>query len=301
MQYVVMDLEWNNTYSKKMKCFINEIIEIGAVKLDSELNEVDIFRMFVKAQLGKKLHDRVKELTHISNEDLIMGQPFTQVMAAFRKWVGEDETAVLTWGSTDIIVLIDNFKCFNGFDRIPFLHYYADMQKYCQDMMKLPQSNQIGLSAAAEKLNVSEDGLDLHRALSDSILSADCFRKVFNKHEFEKYLFKCDNEFYERLTFKPYVINDINSPLVDKKQMRCKCAKCGRQTRRLTEWEYKNQSFRAVFKCSKCDLKFRLCVKFKQLYDRVDVKKHIITLENETKAENSAETVEETEAAFNIR
>lgn len=34
MQYIVMDLEWNNVYSIKRGGFMNEVIEIGAVRLD---------------------------------------------------------------------------------------------------------------------------------------------------------------------------------------------------------------------------------------------------------------------------
>lgn len=30
MQYIVMDLEWNNVYSIKRGGFMNEVIEIGA-------------------------------------------------------------------------------------------------------------------------------------------------------------------------------------------------------------------------------------------------------------------------------
>ena len=59
VNYIIMDLEWNNTYCKKKKGFMNEIIEIGAVKLDSDLNIIDSYSVFVKPQLGKKLHARV--------------------------------------------------------------------------------------------------------------------------------------------------------------------------------------------------------------------------------------------------
>ena len=30
MQFIIMDLEWNNAYSKKLKVYINEIKEFGA-------------------------------------------------------------------------------------------------------------------------------------------------------------------------------------------------------------------------------------------------------------------------------
>ena len=106
MNYIIMDLEWNNAYCKKKKGFMNEIIEIGAVKLDEELNLVDTFSMFIKAQLGKKLHSRVKELTNITNDDISSGTPFSQTMSLFRKWSAGPDNVILTWGDTDIRVLI---------------------------------------------------------------------------------------------------------------------------------------------------------------------------------------------------
>lgn len=30
MQYVIMDLEWNSAFSKKLNGYLNEIIEIGS-------------------------------------------------------------------------------------------------------------------------------------------------------------------------------------------------------------------------------------------------------------------------------
>ena len=53
MVYVILDLEWNNTYGRKTKSFINEIIEIGAVMLDDELREVSRFSRLIRAQIGK--------------------------------------------------------------------------------------------------------------------------------------------------------------------------------------------------------------------------------------------------------
>lgn len=55
MSYVILDLEWNGSYSKVLHKFVNEIIEIGAVKLDDELNVCDTFTMLVAPKIGKKL------------------------------------------------------------------------------------------------------------------------------------------------------------------------------------------------------------------------------------------------------
>ena len=63
-----MDMEWNTAYSKKLGGFMNEVIEIGAVKLNDALEELDSFSVIIKSQVGKRLQSRVKTLSliHIS-------------------------------------------------------------------------------------------------------------------------------------------------------------------------------------------------------------------------------------------
>ena len=78
MQFVVMDLEWNNKNDKKANGYINEIIEIGAVKLDSDIETVDTFSCIIRSQIGKKLRGSVKKLTHLTNDDISSGMPFTK-------------------------------------------------------------------------------------------------------------------------------------------------------------------------------------------------------------------------------
>ena len=70
MNFVILDLEWNGSYSKRDKKFYNEIIEFGAVKTDSKLNIIDTFSMLVTPTIGKKLNSRIKALTNITNEEL---------------------------------------------------------------------------------------------------------------------------------------------------------------------------------------------------------------------------------------
>ena len=272
MQYVVFDLEWNNVYGRKIKGFINEIIEIGAVKLDENLKVIDTFSMFIKAQLGKKLHSRVKELTNITNDDINGGTPFSQTMSLFRKWSAGNDNVILTWGDTDIRVLIENFRYFNGISFIPFLNNYVNLQKYAQAFMNISKADQIGLSAAAEKLGIDIESYSLHRALDDSLLTADLFRKIYNEHMLQSYTLVCDTAFYSKITFKPKVITDINSPLIDKSKMRCLCDVCGGQCERISEWRVMNQAFRAIFQCKKCKRKIRFTIRFKEYYDRVDIK-----------------------------
>ena len=70
MYYIIFDLEWNNAYNYKTKKGFNEIIEIGAVKLDRNFNIVGTFKQLIKPQVSKKLSSRFKNLTHITSEEI---------------------------------------------------------------------------------------------------------------------------------------------------------------------------------------------------------------------------------------
>ena len=65
MNYIIMDLEWNNTYCKKKKGFMNEIIEIGAVKLNSNLDIIDTYSIFVLSL----------KITFFNDEQLLNSSP----------------------------------------------------------------------------------------------------------------------------------------------------------------------------------------------------------------------------------
>ncbi len=287
MYYIIMDLEWNNTYGRKIKGFINEIIEIGAVMLDENLNEVETFSTLIKSQIGRKLRGRVRELTNITNEDLATGVEFTKAVSAIRRWIGNKDSVVLTWGDSDIRVLIDNCRYLNGINKISFLHKYANLQSYFQQIMKTPSSKQVGLVAAAEMLGISIAKYSQHRALDDSMLEAECFKRIYNKKLFNLMIHDCDNSFYEKLDYKPYIVANIDSPYVDKKKLGYVCEQCNKPAEQLTDWRFINRSFRAIFYCKDCKTRIRVSVSFKKLYDRVEVKKTSLILIEQPEESNS--------------
>lgn len=275
MHYIIMDLEWNTTYARRIKGFLNEVIEIGAVMLDDNLNIIDEFSCFVKAQVGKKLRSSVKRLTSISNEDLDSGMLFTRAMSKFRDWIGCEENVVLTWGDGDIRVLIENFRYLNGITTIPFLTNYIDIQIYVQNILSVSKAQQIGLSAAAEQLGIDENSFFHHRALDDSKLTAECFKKTFDKEKLYAMIQPCGNDFYGKLAFKPYAINDLSNPLVNKELLSYKCEICGTEGEIIKNWRYSNQFFRAIYYCPKCGNRARVAVRFKKYYDHIETKKNI--------------------------
>ena len=55
MFYVILDMEWDSVYHKLHKRFINQILQIGAVKLDENFNITDIFDVTVKSSDRKSV------------------------------------------------------------------------------------------------------------------------------------------------------------------------------------------------------------------------------------------------------
>lgn len=213
-------------------------------------------------------------MTNITNEEVRSGEPFTKVFSSFRRWIGS-ECVLLTWGDGDIRVLIDNYKYLNGIDTVPFLSYYADMQAYIQSVLGTPKSRQIGLSTAAQELGIDESSFSHHRAYDDSLLSAECLKKVYSKGAFKPYIRECNDEFYARLTFKAHPISNIHSPLIDKSVLDYKCEICSGKCEQTKQWSYSNQYFRSKYYCPHCDRTVRVAVRFKQYYDRIDIRKTV--------------------------
>ena len=83
MNYIVFDLEWNqNPYGKNNNHpdIPFEIIEIGAVKVNDDLEVVDEFQQVVKPRVYKRLHHKIQEITHLTMEELNSGEDFRKVM-----------------------------------------------------------------------------------------------------------------------------------------------------------------------------------------------------------------------------
>lgn len=212
MQFIVADLEWNGAYSRKAHGYFNEIIEIGAVKLNEAMELTSRFHALIKPVVSRKLSEVVTGLTSITAEELDEGGTFQTAVSRLRKWIGGEDAVFLTWSTTDLLVLMENCRYFFGSDRIPFLDRYADLQKYCQLRIEADTSQQMGLSKACERLGISEEDMALHRALDDSVLTGQVLQKVYDPASFAEQMAVVDDAFYDRITFKNVILSDIDSP-----------------------------------------------------------------------------------------
>ena len=104
-------------------------------------------------------------------------------------------------------------------------------------------------------------------------MTVECIKKVYDSAKLQKYIRKCDNAFYKKLSFKPYVIKDLNDPDIDRSKLKCVCDTCGGKVVKKKKWGFVNNSFRAEFYCPNCDKNFRVSVRYKRYFDRVEAKK----------------------------
>lgn len=272
MHYIVFDLEWTNGYNYVTKGFMNEVIEIGAVKLDEKLNIVDTYKQLVKPKFAKKLSSRCKNLTKITNEDIKNeGIAFVDAFDDFAKWCESTESVFLSWSNSDLYVLANNFKVVTGNCDIPFLRRYCDAQKYCMSFIERENNNQVSLLNCAQMLGIYFDTSSLHRALADCYLTVECFKKVFNSDEIAKRINSCDKVYYEKLLYKPYLITKPKTDDFDIYEQVIYCPKCGPKIKQERQFELINKSFRCPTRCERCKKTYWTTIRARKLYDKVDV------------------------------
>ncbi len=277
MNYIILDLEWDSAYSVIRKRFLNQILQIGAVKLDENFNIIDVFDVTVKSSFSKRLSKRFIELTGITKEKMLSGERFEDAVRQYNEWVGND-TVTMTWSDSDLYTIDENEE-FILKDKVRFhIEKYLDLQRFIQGEMRLmgfELNNQISLGDAAEKIGISTEEYALHNAKDDSLVCAALLKKCYNKERFYSLIRDTANpDFYKRLKFKAYAISDIDDENIDKKQLEFCCDVCGKKAKRLTKWKYHNRWFSAVFACS-CGRKFKGRLYFKQTYDSVITRRRI--------------------------
>ncbi len=180
MNYIVVDLEWNqpmsfdsHVYREVGDRLIFEMIQIGAVKVGENFEVVDSISIPIQPTHYVKIHPRIKRMTQLGPEQLA-GQPhFNEAMDQFAAWCGEDYT-LLTWGCDDVSVLKQNMDFFDC--KVPFPPL-CDIQRLFSDVYKSKERK--GLKAAMEMLDIQPDeSRYFHNALHDAYYTALVFAKL---------------------------------------------------------------------------------------------------------------------------
>lgn len=246
MNYVIMDLEWNQSSSGReaiSKELPFEIIEIGAIKLNSERKMIDEFSELVKPQVYHEMHRVTRRLIHLQMEQLEQGRPFVEVMEQFRKWCDNDYI-FCTWGPLDLTELQRNIRYYG-------LEPFSDGPIKFLDIQKLfsiayeDRKTRRSLEYAIDYLAIEKD-IPFHRAFSDAYYTAKVLalmdEEVLSNYSFDVFHLPKDKESEVYVVFDTYskyisrAFADKAKALEDKTVMETKCYLCQKGLRKKIRW-----------------------------------------------------------------
>ncbi|WP_027626482.1 3'-5' exonuclease [Clostridium lundense] len=179
MNYILLDLEFNQAYNKNLinlKCPF-EIIQIGAVKLDENLQTISTFNRLIKPEVYTSIHPFIKKMTGISAQSLISAESFKKVYENFIKFIGMG-SILSVWGMADIKELFRNAE-YHSLDMSLIPREYINVQFYASKYLKNPKGTNVGLRNAVELFNIPDKN-QFHNAFYDAYYTAEIFKKIFS-------------------------------------------------------------------------------------------------------------------------
>ncbi len=180
MKYIIYDLEATCWEAWEETTKIQEIIEIGAVKVNEYGEAEDSFCRFVRPVRHPSLSMYCRNLTSIRQEDVNRAKIFPDVLEQFLDWIngddGDDEYLLCAWGAFDQKAFIRDCQ----------LHRCDD--DWCKPHINLKQQYErirhltkpAGLKKAVDHEGFDWTG-DQHRAINDAYNLAKIFAKLLGE------------------------------------------------------------------------------------------------------------------------
>lgn len=250
MNYIVLDLEWNqgNTGQEEdAEKLLFEVIEIGAIKLNDGKVMVDEFSQLIKPKVYHEMHRITSRLIHLQMQELERGRPFEEAAGRFLQWCGKEPYRFCTWGGTDLTELQRNMKYY-GMEPLsdgPIAFY--DVQKLFSLAFEDGKSRK-ALEYAIDFLKIKKD-IPFHRAFSDAYYTAEVLKRiiagkpeVMTKVSYDVYHPPRDRKSEIRVEFDTYVkyisreFEDKADAFADREVISSKCYLCHRNLRKKVKW-----------------------------------------------------------------
>lgn len=194
MNSIVIDLEMNEIdleqHPLPHKTCRFEVMEIGAVKLDENFNQIDEYKTYIKPQMNP-IGERYTQLTGISDETVKDARSFTEAFKEFCEWCGTGYK-IISWGGTDKAQIKAEclFKGIEPADIKYMMKNWLDFQALFSKNLGIYKS--VGLKDAVNYAGIDAEG-DFHDAYWDAKNTASLYR-----------MFKLDFDNL-RTVMKPYI------------------------------------------------------------------------------------------------
>lgn len=190
MYRVVLDLEMNDRIdeqyrSNKNIAKLHEIIQIGAVLLDNDYNEIDSLSIYVKPQYGK-LSKTISTLTGIVEDDL---ENAIGIEEAFNKLIefipDVNNTVLCTWSNSDTSAIRAELRCkdIKNSDIEKLLSSWIDVQKLYRKFLDLETVLSLDKAVYLSGLDTEES---FHNALSDARYTGQLYKIISRNDDSDK-------------------------------------------------------------------------------------------------------------------
>ena len=169
MKHVVVDLEMNpvsREFREVRRKLNEEVIEIGAVRLDENFQQEAEFQCYVKPEYGP-IKKHITSLTGITQAMVANKKTYAACFQDFVDWVGEEETKIYSWSMSDIKQLRSECRYkLPDFDIEWLNERWVDLQQEFDDRLGL--HNSLALKHALGAMDHKFEGTQ-HTALADAI------------------------------------------------------------------------------------------------------------------------------------
>ncbi len=268
MTYIVLDLEWNQPISYQSSTFrkvgdklMFEMIQIGAVKLDANLNPGEAISIPIAPTHYVRIHPRIRRMTGLDSETLAGAPAFREALQQFAAWCGDDYT-LLTWGIDDVSVLYQNIHFFHCEDIV--LPPLCDIQRLFSTVHNLKDRS--GLKTAMEMVNITpDDTMSFHNALNDAWYTALVFKTlpdpsaVLNYPQEPRQLIHSRHITREKTEGEAFA--SVRDALASETAIHPVCPRCGRVL--ALDGEYIKQSADKYIAVAKCRNHGRILIRLR--------------------------------------
>ena len=177
MQFIIFDLE-ATCWSGNSLGRIQEVIEVGAVRISSVGEYIDSFQSFIRPVQYPMLSAYCQELTGIGQENVNRALQFDSVMENFLHWMEPEieHTILCSWGAKDIDLLKSDCSQFDL--ETDWLEPHIDVKAQYHRIRNLGRKQ--GLYKTIDKEGFEFEGSH-HRALDDAVNTAKLFVKYLDE------------------------------------------------------------------------------------------------------------------------
>lgn len=178
MNYIIYDLE-ATCWRGRPPHGVNEVIEIGAYKLNEYGEVLDMFNSFIRPTVNPRLSGFCTQLTTITQKDVDRAGVFPKVSEQFQDWIDiYEDYKLCSWGKFDKQLLKNDCTLHKLEDE--WLEHSVDLKNQYHRIRNM--NKYTGLKTTLDREGFEFTGVH-HRAIADAANLCKIFVKFIDEWE----------------------------------------------------------------------------------------------------------------------